>query len=505
MTNIQPITFARPPAKDGHLFFNGEFRPSSDGKIKLNLNPATETVINQVAQATTSDLDDAVNAARHAFDRGPWSRMSGPERGKFLTRLADSVEKNADELAYLESVDVGKPIRNTLHAEIPHVADIYRYYADLAGHLDGSTRNAKIPSLDPHKCAGQTRNFTRREPIGVVAGITPFNFPLILSAAKIAPALAAGNTFIHKPASSTPLTAVRFAQIVQEADFPPGVFNVLTGPGSIIGDALVKHPLVDKVSLTGSTEVGQGIIRNSADTIKHVTMELGGKSAHIVLDDADMDRAVEWVYSGIFWNSGELCVAGSRLVIDRKIHDEFVDKLVTRTRQTVIGDPLNQSTTFGPQVDEAQFRKVADYVESGKKAGAKIAVGGCPYAARPNGKGFFFEPTIFTGVTNDMRIAQEEIFGPVLAVICFDTIEEAIEIANGTKYGLASGIQTRSIEKAYRIAEAMRAGSVWINTYGQFDPTTPFGGYKASGYGREFGPEALESYSQYKSIWVNVS
>ena len=349
-------------------------------------------------------------------------------------------------------------------------------------------------------------NYTLREPLGVVAAITPFNFPLFQSAAKLAPALASGNTVVHKPASDTPLTTIKMAEIFEEAGVPKGVFNLVTGPGGTVGDVLVKHALVNKVSFTGSTSIGKGILRDSAETLKHTTMELGGKSANIVFADADLEAAVRNAFFGIFYNKGEICTAGSRLLVERKVHDEVVRGLVEKAETVVRGDPLAPAAVFGPLSSKAQLDTVRKHVAYGQEDGAKLATGGKTFApAFAKGRGFWFEPTIITEVKPDHRIFQEEIFGPELAVTSFDSEDEAVSLANGTEYGLASGVQTSDLKRAHRVARAMKVGTVWVNTYNAYDATTPFGGFKASGFGRECGPEVLESYTQTKSVWISLA
>jgi aldehyde dehydrogenase (NAD+) len=347
------------------------------------------------------------------------------------------------------------------------------------------------------------RILTRREPLGVVGCITPFNFPLALTCSKIAPALGAGNTVVHKPASDTPLTALALAQVALDAGVPEGVYNLVTGPGGTLGDALVKHPLVDKIAFTGSTSVGQNIIRTGADTLKHTTMELGGKSPNIIFADADLDMAVQAAFWGIYWNKGEVCVAGSRLLVERSVYDEVVEKLSRMAKAGVLGDPLDPATQVGPIASKAEFDKVWKYIEAGKESGARLVAGGG--TRKVNGKGLFIEPTVFADATNDLKISREEIFGPVLPVMPFEGEDEAIRIANDTSYGLASGIQTGNLGRAIRLADRIRAGTVWLNTWHKYHPNAPFGGYKMSGYGREQGAEALESYTQYKTVWANIA
>jgi len=457
------------------------------------VNPATGEVITQLAEANEADVDTAVRAARAAFEEGPWAQMAAADRGKLLWKIADLIEKNIDEFAYLETIDNGKPIFESRYVDMPMVVEVFQYYAGWATKVHGET----IPVRGPFF------NYTLREPIGVVAAIVPWNFPLLLASWKIAPALACGNTVIYKPAQLTSLTALKFAEICQQAGVPDGAVNVLTGKGSVIGMGLVKHPGVDKVALTGSTETGKAVMRAGADTLKKITLELGGKSPNIILDDADLDAAVKGAYNGIFYGKGEVCAAGSRLFVDKKLHDDFMQKLIERTKKLQPADPLNPKTRLGAIVSEDQMNKVLEYIEVGKKEGAKLVTGG-ERATVGNGKGAFILPTIFDGVTNQMRIAQEEIFGPVLAAIEFKDLDEVIREANNSPYGLAAAVWTRDIRKAHYVAHRLKAGTVWINAYNVYDPAAPFGGYKSSGIGRELGPYALEHYTQIKDVWVNL-
>jgi len=347
------------------------------------------------------------------------------------------------------------------------------------------------------------RILTRREPLGVVAAITPFNFPLALSCSKIAPALAAGNVIVHKPASDTPLTALALAQVALDAGVPEGAYNLVTGPGGSIGDILIKHPKVDKVAFTGSTNVGQHIISNSAYTLKHLTMELGGKSPNIVFADADLDAALQAAFWGIFWNKGEVCVAGSRILVERPIYDEFVERLAAMARGAVMGDPLDPKTQIGPIASRAEYDKVLRYIQAGKESSARLVAGGG--TRKVNGRGLFIEATVFADAGNSDKLSQEEIFGPVVPLIPFEGEEEAVCLANDTPYGLAAGIQTGDIRRALRLADRINAGTIWLNTWHKYHPNAPFGGFKMSGYGREQGAEALESYTQYKTVWANLA
>ena len=479
--------FAVKPQK---LFIDGEWKDPSTGESYPTINPATETTIAEIAKGGIKDVDAACKAARKAVDEGEWSKLEAKDREKILWRLGDLIDKNADELAYLETVDMGKPIRESRHVDVPFVADVFRYYAGWATKVHGDT----IPARGGHLA------YTLREPVGVVAAITPWNFPLLLTAWKVAPALAMGCAVVHKPASATPLTALKLAELAKEAGVPKGAHNVVTGPGGSVGDSLVTHPAVDKVAFTGSTVVGIGVQQKAAGTVKRVTLELGGKSPVVVFADADLKSAAAGAIVGIFYNKGEVCAAGSRLFVERKVHDELVGQLVERAKKLNLGDPLDPNTRMGPVAMKSQHESVLGYIEKGKAEGAKVAFGG--KAAQVNGKGYFIEPTIMTGATNEMTIAREEIFGPVLTVIPFDTAEEALKLANDTPYGLASGVYTNDIGKAHKFARGLKAGTVWVNMYNFYDPGVPFGGYKQSGFGRELGEAAIDGYTQTKSVWI---
>ncbi len=479
--------------KPGKLFIGGKWVDASTGKTFPTVNPATEETITSIAEGDERDVDAAVAAARKAFETGPWPEMSASDRGRILWKIGDLVDKYNEELGTLETLDNGKPIFESRYVDMPMVAEVFRYYAGWATKIHGETVPVKGPFL----------HYTLREPLGVVAAIVPWNFPLLLASWKIAPALATGNTVVLKPASWTPLTALRLAEICQEAGLPDGVLNVITGPGAKIGKALAQHPGVDKVAITGETTTGQEILRGSADTLKRVTLELGGKSPNIVLADADLEGAVRGATIGIFYGKGEVCAAGSRLFVDKKIKDDFMQKLLDRAKKTVPGDPLDPKTRFGAIVSERQMKTVLGYIEKGKAEGAKLVAGG-GRAAVGAGKGYFIQPTVFDGVHNDMTIAREEIFGPVLATIEFGDVAEAVREANNTPYGLAAAVWTRDIGKAHRVARQLKAGTVWINTYNNYDPAAAFGGYKMSGYGRELSMHALEHYTQVKSVWVNL-
>jgi len=400
-----------------------------------------------------------------------------------------------EEIGTLETLDNGKPIFESRYVDMPMVAEVFRYFAGWATKIMGDTVPVRGPFL----------NYTLREPIGVVAAITPWNFPLLLASWKIAPALAAGNTVVLKPAQLTSLSALRLGEICQEAGLPDGALNILTGSGKVLGRALVTHPGVDKVAFTGSTSVGQEIARNAIDSLKHVTLELGGKSPNIVFADADLEAAVRGATIGIFYGKGEVCAAGSRLFVERSIKDAFMEKLLDRVKKMQPGDPMDPKTRFGSLVSEQQMSTVLGYIENGQSEGAKLVAGGSRVTTLGNGKGCFVQPTVFDGVTNNMTIAREEIFGPVLATIAFDDVEDAIRQANDNPYGLAAAVWTRDIAKAHKVARRLQAGTVWVNTYNNYDPAASFGGYKKSGYGRELGAAALEHYTQLKSVWVNLA
>jgi aldehyde dehydrogenase (NAD+) len=476
-----------------NLFINNEWRPAAAGGTMAVLNPATEDVIATVAAADASDVDAAVVAARAALS-GPWGTMSARERGRLVSRLADRLLERADEIARLETLHNGKPIFESRQIEIPAAAECLEYYAGWADKVMGETIPVK----------GNYLTYTLREPLGVVAAIVPWNFPLLLATWKVGPALACGNTVILKPAAETPLTALALAEIALEVGLPPGVLNVLTAPGAAVGEALVAHPGVDKVAFTGGTATGKKIMRAAADTLKRITLELGGKSPNIVLADADLDAALRGATTGIFYGKGEVCAAGSRLLVDRSIKDQFMEKLAARTKKMVAGDPMDPKTRYGSLASKRQLESVQRYVDVAKREGAALVAGG-NRADIGTGKGYFFQPTVFDNVTPEMTIAREEIFGPVLAAIEFSDLDEAIARANASEYGLAAAVWTRDVKKAHYVARKLQAGTVWVNTYNVFDTAAPFGGYKSSGFGREMSAYAIEHYTQVKSVWVDLN
>jgi len=475
------------------LYIDGEWRDSASGKTFAVIDPTTEAEIAQVAEGTVEDVELAVQAANAAFV-GDWGRMSGHERGEILWRVGDLFLKYGEELAFLQAKEMGRLFTDSMTVDIPHLANMFHYYAGWASKIEGSVKQS----------TKGLHTYTLREPLGVVAAITPFNFPLILSVSKFAPALAAGNTIIHKPASVTPLSALKAAQIMQEAGMPPGVFNVVAGPGGTVGNALSTHPGIEKVAITGSTASGIRVVKDSADTLKHLTMELGGKSANIIFADADLDAATQTAYYGIFYNKGEICYAGSRMLVERTVYEEVIDRVRQRALDTIPGDPLDPASEMGPIANKSEYDKVLNYMEVGQKDGARLVTGG-KAANIGTGKGYFVEPTVFADVNSDMTIAREETFGPILSIIPFDGFDQAIAIANGNQYGLAAGVHTLDIKKAHKAAAQLKAGTVWVNTYSRFDPSAPFGGYKMSGYGREQGWEALEFYLQTKTVWVDLT
>jgi aldehyde dehydrogenase (NAD+) len=475
------------------LFIGGEFLPAASGKRFATVNPATGETIAEVAEAGKEDLDRAVAAARKAFESGPWAAMKPRQRGAILKRAADLLLSRADAFGEVETRDNGKPIFEAAKIDMPAAAECLAYFGEYADKLYGDTFPGRPDAV----------LLTLREPVGVVGAITPWNFPLLQAMWKIAPALALGNAVVLKPASVTPLTSLMFAELLVEAGLPPGAFNVVPGPGAVIGAAMAEHPGIDKISFTGETETGKAILRAAAGTVKRVSMELGGKSPNIVFADADLEAAAKGAINAIFYGKGELCSAGSRLLVEESAHDALIEKVVERARKMTPGDPMNPKTRLGSLVSEKQRENVERYVASGKREGARLVAGG--NRASVDGKGAFFEATVFDGVRPEMTIAKEEIFGPVLATLTFKDEAEAVATGNATIYGLAAAVWTRDVKKALRTAKALKAGTVWINAYNFYDPGLPFGGYKQSGFGRERGHHALEEYTQVKSIWVDLT
>lgn len=473
------------------LLINNEWVNSVSGKRFPTINPATGEVICEVAEADAADVDKAVKAARAAFTSGEWPKMSATQRGELLYKLADLIEQNIAELARLETLDNGKPLNDSLNADLALVIACYRYYAGWADKIQGKT----IPINGPYFC------YTRHEPVGVVGQIIPWNFPLLMQAWKLAPALATGNTVVLKTAEQTPLSALRLGELIIEAGFPPGVVNILSGYGPTAGAAISHHMDIDKVAFTGSTEVGHLIMEAAAKSnLKRVTLELGGKSPNIVFADADMNAAIAGSHDALFFNQGQCCCAGSRLFVEESCYDEFVERSVQRAKDRIVGDPFDDKTEQGPQVDQEQFNKVMSYIESGMREGAQMLCGG----SQVGDKGYFIQPTVFADVRDDMKIAQEEIFGPVMSIIKFKDINEAIERANKTMYGLAAAVWTKDITKAHAIANGLRAGTVWVNCYDVFDAAAPFGGFKQSGIGRELGEYGLQQYTEVKTVTIKL-
>jgi len=475
------------------LFLDGAFVPSASGKRFPTVNPATGETLAEVAEAGPEDLDRAVAAARRAFSAGPWAEMKPRQRGKILMRAAERLQSRAEELGRVETLDNGKPIFESAKIDMPAAAECLSYFGESADKLYGETHMGRPDAM----------LLTLREPIGVVGAITPWNFPLLQAMWKIAPALALGNAVILKPASVTPLTALLFAELLAEAGLPPGAFQVLPGPGAVLGQAMAEHPGIDKISFTGETETGKSILRAAAGTVKRVSMELGGKSPNVVFADADLEAAARGAINAIFYGKGELCSAGSRLLVEASVHDALMEKVVARAQRMAPADPLDPKTRLGSLVSEKQRDVVARYVESGQREGAKLVAGG--KRASVAGKGAFFEATVFDRVTPEMTIARDEIFGPVLSTLTFRDEADAVAVGNSTIYGLAAAVWSTDVKKALRTARALQAGTVWINTYNLYDPALPFGGYKQSGFGRERGRYALEEYTQVKSIWVDLT
>lgn len=481
----------RPVVHQTQILIDGQWRPSISGRTFPTINPATEEVIAQVSEGDALDIDLAVRAARRAFEFGPWSKMDARDRGLLLLRLADIVEDHLDELAALETLDNGKPITDARKADLPLVIDCFRYYGGYADKIHGHT----IPIRGKHHCS------TRKQPVGVVGQIIPWNFPLLMTAWKWAPALAAGCTLVMKPAEQTPLSCLRLAELAIDAGFPPGVINVVPGYGPTAGGALVRHPGVDKIAFTGEDKTAQIIMREASKTLKRVSLELGGKSPNIIFNDADLDAAAEGAYQGLFFNQGQCCCAGSRVFVQEGVHDEIVQRIVEKVKARKLGDPFNPETEQGPQVDQHQFDKVMDYIDRGMFQGAHCIAGG----ERWGHQGYFVQPTVFAGVADDMDIAKNEIFGPVMTILPFRSAEEVIDRANSSRFGLAAGVWTSNLNTANDLADRLDAGTVWVNCYDVFDTAAPFGGFKQSGLGRELGEDGLNEYLEIKTVTIRLN
>lgn len=484
-----PKRAAAPKIALTKLFINNEWTDSSGRKTFETYNPATGEVIASVAEGTAEDVDRAVKAARRALESGPWATMDAADRGRILFRLADLVEKNLEELAALETLNCGKTITDS-RGDMQGVANTLRYYGGWADKLEGRT----IP------VRGSFLSYTLRQPVGVVGQIIPWNFPLLMMAWKLGPALACGNTVVMKPAEQTPLTALRVAELAAEAGLPAGVLNIVNGFGETAGAALCAHPDVDKIAFTGHVDTAKIIQKATADTLKRTSYELGGKSPNVIFADANLDAAVDGAFHAIYFHGGQCCTAGSRLFVEDKIRDEFVSKLAAKAKARRIGDPLDSDTQQGPQVSQEQLDKILGYVDIGQKQGAKLVTGG----QKAGERGFYVEPTIFDGVKDEMAIAKDEIFGPVVSVLPFKSAEEVFDRANRTYYGLAAAIWTKDIDKAHLYAKHVKAGTVWVNCYHIVDSSTPFGGFKMSGHGRENGEAALELYTELKTVTVKL-
>jgi len=479
-------------AKRRPMLINGQWVQAASGKTFPTYDPSTGEILAEVAEGDREDIDRAVKAARAAFDRGPWRRMHPSERGKLMWKLAELIDSHTQEFAELESLDNGKPLTIARAADVPLAADMFRYMGGWATKIEGST----IPLSVPYTPGARYHAYTVREPIGVVGQIIPWNFPLLMAAWKLGPALASGCTVVLKPAEQTPLSALLLGELIIEAGFPAGVVNIVTGFGETAGAALAAHPDVDKIAFTGSTEVGRLIVHAAAGNLKKVTLELGGKSPNVILKDADLAMAIPGAASAIFFNHGQCCCAGSRLYVDQSIYDEVVEGVAGEARKIHIGPGMDSRTQLGPLVSDEQLKRVCGYIESGFQQGAKALTGGHQVGS----KGYFVEPTVLVNTKPSMKVVQEEIFGPVVTAMPFKDLEELVPMANDSAYGLAAGIWTRDINKAHQVAEELRAGTVWINCYNIFDAALPFGGYKQSGWGREMGKEALELYTETKAV-----
>ncbi|MEW9676768.1 aldehyde dehydrogenase family protein [Lentibacillus sp. L22] len=484
--NPKVVEFLKDPIK---LFIDGEWQASVEENTFTAENPATGEVLAVVHEAGEQDVDKAVKAAKQAFETGEWPALSAYERSQLMHKLANLMERDFEILAQLDTLDNGKPLKEVTGSDLPGAIENLRYFAGWTTKMTGQT----IPVSESFF------NYTRHEPVGVVGQIIPWNFPIMMALWKIAPAIATGCTVVLKPAEQTPLSALYLAKLVEEAGFPKGVINIVNGFGKTAGNALVSHPDVNKIAFTGSTATGRAIMKSAADTMKRVTLELGGKSPNIILPDADLDKAIPGVFNGIMVNQGEVCCAGSRVYIPDDIFDEVVNKMKEYAENVTLGDGLDAETDMGPLVSKKQFETVTSYIEKGIKEGATMLVGG-----ENKGKGYFVSPTVFTGVDEDMTIAKEEIFGPVVVAMPYSSIDEVIERANASSYGLAAGLWTENLKNAHRISNKLKAGTVWVNCYNLTNAAVPFGGYKESGFGREMGSYALENYTEVKSVWIGL-
>lgn len=480
-----------------NLFINGEWVPSSSGETFDVINPANGTVVAKVAKGTKEDVDKAVDAAHAAFENAEWREMSPSDRADVLFAIGNNIAKHGQELVLLEALSSGGTLRRVGGNDILMMVDLFQQMAKFVKEYPFSE------TLPEPLFPGPAHNFVWREPLGVCAAITPWNMPMLIATWKIAPALATGNTIVIKPATNTPISTLKLAEIISEV-VPPGVINVVPGPGGEVGESLVTHPKVEKVGFTGSTEVGRRIMMLASSTVKNVTLELGGKSPSIILEDADLDLAIPGSLFGVFLHAGQLCESGTRLFVPNSIYDEVIERLVALTKTLKVGHQLDLKTSVGPVISQAQKDTILSYIEAGKAEGARLVCGGKEAEVKGGENGFFIEPTIFADVTNDMKIAQEEIFGPVLSVIRYDTVDEAIEMANDSIYGLASGVWTRNVNKAYDIARKLKAGVVWINDWHMLRNDAPFGGYKQSGIGREMGKYSLDAYTQLKHVHTSM-
>jgi phenylacetaldehyde dehydrogenase len=483
--------FLRTPRK---MLIGGNWVDAVSGKTFETYDPSTGEVLARVAEGATEDIDLAVKEARSALEKGAWPKMSPAQRGKLLWKLADLVDQHTEELAQLETLDNGKPIMTSRKGDIPAAAEMFRYYAGWTDKISGSTLPLSAPGPDKFFA------YTRREPVGVVGQIIPWNYPLIMASWKLAPALAAGCTVVLKPAEQTPLTALRLGELILESGFPPGVVNIVPGFGETAGAALAVHPNVDKIAFTGSTEVGRLIARAATGNLKKVSLELGGKSPNVIFADADLERAIPGSAAAIFYNQGQSCTAGSRLFVQKNVFDRVIEGVAEETKKFKLGPGIDPANNQGPVVSKEQLDRVCGYLDSGKRDGAKAVVGG----RKLDRPGYFVEPTVLVDVKPEMKVVREEIFGPVVTAIPFDSPDDVLSFANDTVYGLASAVWTRDISKAHQLAAKLKAGTVWINCYNIFDPVLPFGGYKQSGWGREMGYDAIELYTEVKSVCARI-